>query len=80
MKKAEIMEMETIAYYSGLNGIEIKKIEYGIDDHIYCVSGAFDEKANQRPHKLKVHYNNDNSYIKLYGYRIPLNECLRVNI
>ena len=80
MRKAEIMEMETIAYYSGLNGIEIKHIEYGINDYIYCVSGAWGSKSNQKPHKLKVYYNNDNDYIKLYGYRIPLNECLRTNI
>lgn len=81
MKKADIINMETIAYYSGLNGIEIKYIEYGFNDYIYCVSGAWGEKANQKPHKLKVYYNNDNyCYIKLYGYRIPLNECLRANI
>lgn len=32
---------ESIAYYSGLNGLEIKGIEYGINDYVYCVSGCW---------------------------------------
>ena len=40
MNKREYCESrESIAYYSGLNGIEIKGIEHGIDDYVYCVSG-----------------------------------------
>lgn len=42
MNKREYCESrESIAYYSGLNGLEIKGIEHGIDDHVYCVSGAW---------------------------------------
>lgn len=42
MNKRQYCESrESIAYYSGLNGLEIKGIEYGIDDYIYCVSGAW---------------------------------------
>lgn len=41
MNKREYCESrESIAYYSGLNGLEIKGIEHGIDDFIYCVSGC----------------------------------------
>lgn len=48
---------ESIAYYSGLNGLEIKGIEYGIDDYIYCVSGAWGGgKAARQYHKCKVQY------------------------
>ena len=32
MTKKDILQMETIAYYSGFNGLEIKGIEYGIED------------------------------------------------
>lgn len=32
---------ESTAYYSGLHGLEIKGIEYGINDYVYCVSGAW---------------------------------------
>jgi hypothetical protein len=42
MNKREYCESrESIAYYSGLNGLEIKGIEYGINDHVYCVSGCW---------------------------------------
>lgn len=38
MNKREYCESrESIAYYSGLNGLEIKGIEYGINDYVYCV-------------------------------------------
>lgn len=41
MNKREYCEnRKSIAYYSGLNGLEIKGIEYGINDYVYCVSGA----------------------------------------
>lgn len=34
MNKRQYCESrESIAYYSGLNGLEIKGIEYGIDDY-----------------------------------------------
>lgn len=61
MNKRQYCESrESIAYYSGLNGLEIKGIEYGINDYIYCVSGllvwresgaAFPPLQNLRPRK-----------------------------
>lgn len=75
MTKREICTTEkSIAYYSGFGGFEIKKIEYGIDDYLYGVSGAWCSKKSY--HKLKI-YNGD--YVKLHGYKIPLNECIRMN-
>lgn len=58
MNKREYCESrESIAYYSGLNGLEIKGIEYGIDDYIYCVSGAwYGGKAAKQYHRVKVQY------------------------
>ena len=57
MTKKEIcLQNESFAYYSGFGGLEFKKIEYGIDDYIYCVSGAWTGKPAY--HKLKVHYGN----------------------
>lgn len=69
---------ESIAYYSGLNGLEIKGIEYGADDYIYCVSGCwYGGKAAQRYHKCKVQYTRRGApYIRVHGYQVLLNECL----
>mgnify|MGYP001351508822 CR=1 FL=1 len=75
-KKQVCLNNKAFAYYSGCGGVEIHHIEYGIDDHIYCVSNAWHGK--KRYHKLKVYHDNDDSYIKLRGYKIPLNECIRI--
>lgn len=73
MKKAEIIEMPTIGYWSALGGLEVKTIEYDINDYCLCVSGAWSSKKTA--HRVKI-YNGD--YIKLHGYRFKFDECLRV--
>ena len=78
MTKKEIcLQNESFAYYSGFGGVEFKHIEYGIDDYIYCISGAWCSQKSY--HKLKIHCNkNGESYVKLNGVRIPMNECIRM--
>lgn len=75
-KKQVCSNNKAFAYYSGFGGVEIHHIEYGIEDYIYCKSGAWNGYKNY--HKLKVHYSDDGGYIKLGGYKIPLNECIRI--
>jgi len=73
---------KSIAYYSGLNGLEIKGIEYGIDDYIYCISRAWygGEKA-RKYHRVKIQYTrNGAAYFRIYGQRIPLNDCIRMGV
>lgn len=77
MKKSDILKMKSVAYYSGLSGLEIKKIEHGIEDYVLCVSGAWCSK--KQAHKVKVNYTTrGDAYIRVHGYRIPLNECIRM--
>ena len=67
----------TIAYYSGLGGVEIKGICYGINDYIYAVANAWHGRKSY--HKVKVNYDfNTDAFIRIRGYKIPLNECIRV--
>lgn len=74
MTKREICASNaSIAYYSGFGGFEIKKIEYGIDDYLYAVSGAWCSKKSY--HKLKIY----DDYVKLHGHKIPLDECICMN-
>ena len=76
-KKEICISNKSFAYYSGFGGLELKHIEYGIDDYIYCVSGSWTGKPVY--HKLKIHYSaNENHYIMLHGYRIRLDECIRM--
>lgn len=80
-KKEFCLNNPAIAYYSGFTGVEIHGIEYGINDHIYCTSGAWGATSKKSYHKVKIYYDNDgDDYIRLYGYRIPLNECIRMGI
>jgi hypothetical protein len=75
-EKNEVLSMDSVAYYSGLNGLEVKRIDYGINDYIVCVSGAWNGKY--KVHRVKINYNSNNPTIKLYGYTIPLNEMLKI--
>ena len=78
MTKKDILNAKTVAYYTGLNGIEIKAIEYGIDDYILCVDGAYCSKKTA--HRVKVYETvNGDFYFIISGRRIPLNECIRCN-
>lgn len=76
MKKSEILSMKSIAYYSGCGGLEIKHIEYDIDDYLYCVSGAWVGKLV--PHKLKIYSDREGEFVKLHGCKISLNDCIRM--
>ena len=83
MKKREYCEShKSIAYYyDGLNGLVIKGFEYGIEDYVYCVSGELGGKKGF--HRCKIYYpinERKSAFFKVHGYRVPLDECIRVNI
>lgn len=71
-----IEKMPTIAYASTCNGVEIKKIDYGIEDYVICISNAWNDRQNLKAHRLKIYYT-DRPYFRLHGYRIYLDECIR---
>lgn len=79
MTKREVcMSHESIAYISALNGIEIKHIEYGIDDYIYVVSGAWG--GNKSYHKAKIYYDGASPYFRINGNKFLLNECIIMGV
>ena len=75
-KKDYCTDRPTIAYYSGLGGVEVRHISYGINDFIYLIAGAWSNSKSY--HKLKIHYGNKYAYIKLYGYRCRLSDFIKV--
>ena len=80
MKKNTAFSLPSIAYYSGLNGLKIKRIIYGMDDYILCVSGCWHggEKA-KKAHCVKVEYTRSGkAFFRVHGYRIPLDECIKM--
>ena len=71
-----------IAYISELGELEIYKIEYGIEDYVFCADGAWiGKKTNpEYQHKVKIHYNSGSeAYIKLYGRRFYLKDAIRTD-
>lgn len=74
MSKAAFITANTIAYHSSFAGIEIKSIEYGIEDYVIFVAGAWCSKKTV--HKSKVYYGK-RSYFKFYNTRIYLDECIK---
>ena len=78
-KKEYCQSRESIAYYSGFTGLEIKGIEYGIENFLYCVSGAWGGPKSF--HRLKIQEDRKGrSFVRLNGYKVPLDECIRMGI
>ena len=76
-KKEYCLNNPATAYYSGLGGLMIHGIEYDINDYLFCVSGAWIGKKQY--HKVKINYNSTGgAFVKIHGYIIPLNECIRM--
>lgn len=76
-KKEYCLKNPPVAYYSGFSGLEIHGIEYGTEDFLYCVSGAWG--GGKAYHKLKIKYDrNGRAFVRLHGYKVPLNECIRM--
>jgi len=76
-EKQYYLEKEYVGYYSGYSGIEIKDIQYGIEDYIIFVAGAWCSKKSV--HRSKIYYGN-RFYFRYNGNRIYLDECLRAGI
>lgn len=80
-EKQAYSEMDSVAYYSGCNGIEIKEIQYGIEDYVvFSANSWYSDSKGKRGdiHRAKVYYSANGDYFKYHGYRIPLNECIRM--
>lgn len=78
-KREKILSLPSVAYYSGLHGLEIKKIEYGNNDYVLCVSGAWGPPRLQGVHRVKVNYTKAGvPFIRVNGWTIHLDECIRM--
>lgn len=76
MKKDYFINKKPTAYYSGLGGLEVYGIEYGINDYMYYTTGAWNGKLSY--HKTMIYYTSDGAYVMQRGYKVNLNECIRI--
>ena len=71
-----------IAFISALGGLEIYKIEYDINDSLFCAEGDWiGKKTNPKyQHKLRIYSNmNGEAYIKIRGQRYKLCDAIRTD-
>jgi hypothetical protein len=78
-KKEYCLKHPAIGYYSGLNGFEIHGFEYGVNDYLYGVSGAWGNPKHYGYHKLMIHHDRNGAFFRLRGYKCRLDDCIRMN-
>lgn len=68
---------DSVAYASMLGGIEIKGIEYGITDSVYCVCGAWCSEKSY--HHVRINYTAHGiPFFIVHGQRVYMGECIRM--
>ena len=78
-EKKAVIEQPAVGYWTDFGGVEVKSIEYGIEDYLICVS--FVETSEPKPHYLKIKTTRGGRpFVILYGKALYLDECLRTNI
>lgn len=66
-----------VAYVSRNAGLEIHGIEYGVNDYVYAVSGAWAGTAAYRFHRVRIDYTaRGRAYFRIRGSRVYLDECI----
>lgn len=74
MTRKEIRQAPTVAVWScGLAGLEIKGVEYGMEETVLCVW-----TGDNGAHRCKVRSGRRGPYFLFYGRRVYLDECWRV--
>lgn len=76
-EKRRYMEMSAVAYYSGFGGIEIKEIQYGIDDYVVFVANAW--YPGRSVHRAKINYCWSRPSFRYHFLTIHFDECLRTD-
>lgn len=77
-KKEYCQKNKAIAYYSGFGGLEIHGFEYGINDYVYCVSGAWGAPSRYSYHRLMLYLDHRGQFFRLHGYKCYLDECYKM--
>ena len=79
--KEYCMNHPVIAYASRNAGLEIHGIEYGINDYVYAVSGAWAGTAAHSFHRARIDYTaSGRAYFRIWGSRVYLDECIRMGV
>lgn len=76
MKNKICSEYKTIGYWYEFGGVELKHIDFGIEDYAYVSSQIMTNMPKN--HKCKVYTGAKGAYIVLHGRRLYFSACIRV--
>ena len=76
MTKAEKRELLSVEGYASMfGGLEVKRIEYGVEDYVLFVVNAW--FCNPSVHRAKIHYGGGaNPYFIFKGTRVYFNHLI----
>ena len=80
LEKFDVLKKKTIGQWTemGIGYVEVKQIEYGIEDYLICTSMNF--TPDPKVHRLKIRTTRGGRpYVVLYGRSLYLDECLRTD-
>ena len=75
-EKAKYIQMPSVGVSATLNGLEVKAIEYGINDRI--VFTIRNMRGNLTAHSARICYKSDRPFFRFEDYRIYLDEIIKV--
>ena len=73
-EKQNYLNKNTIGYWSDWGGVEVKGIEYGINDYVIIYI-----RLKRSIHRVKIYYGYKREYIRICGRRLYFDECFRAN-
>lgn len=76
--KEKCLNQKTIATHylgSAFTGLEIKSVEFGIDDYILFVQ--HEGNGEKTYHRRKIYYTNNDCFFYANRRRVSLSECIR---
>lgn len=78
MTKKEIcLNNKSFAYWSWCGWLELKHIEYWINDYVYFITNARYISKWIKYHKAKIYYWEGN-YFMCNWYKVRLDECIKM--
>ncbi len=77
-EKVEIKALKSVWFASLCGGLEIKKINYWIDDVVVFTTGAW--TSNPSVHTAKIRHNTKwEAYFKHHGYTVKFGDIIRMD-
>lgn len=78
-KKQVCLENKSFAYYSWFGWMELKYIEYWINDYVYRIDNAWCPSRWTRFHKSQIFYDKDwEAYFRPWSVKAYFKDCIRM--